>query len=138
MADRVRRVNYCAMKVPRRVGQGAKALEALRDANVGLLAFTGFPERSGKAQIDFVTDDMAGVRRVARREGWRLGKTKKGLLVQGDDRVGAAHRHLSKLAEAKINVTAADAVTAGKNRWGMIVWVKPKDFARAARVLGAR
>ena len=103
-----------------------------------LLAFTGFPDTGGKAQIDFVTDDIAGVRRVARREGWRLGKTKKGFLVQGEDRIGAAHRHLQKLADAKISVTAADAVTAGKNRWGMIVWVKPKDYARAARTLGAR
>ena len=138
MADRVRRVNYCTMKVPRRAGQGAQVLEALRDADVSLLAFTGFPDRGGKAQIDLVTDDMAGVRRVARREGWRLAKTKKGLLIQGEDRVGAAHRHLGKLADAKINVTAADAVTAGKGRWGMILWVKPKDYARAARTLGAR
>ena len=138
MADRVKKVRYCDMKVSRRAGQGAKVLEALREAEVGLLAFTGFPEASGKAQIDFVTDDIAGVRRVARREGWRLGKTKKAFLVQGDDRIGAAHRHLSKLADAKINVTAADAVTAGRKRWGMIVWVKPKDYARAGRALGAR
>jgi hypothetical protein len=138
MADRVKKVRYCAMKIPRRPGQGAKVLEALREADIGLLAFTGFPDTGGKAQIDFVTDDITGVRRVARREGWRLGKTKKGLLVQGDDRIGAAHRHLQKLADAKVNVTAADAVTAGKNRWGMIIWVKPKDYARAARTLGAR
>ena len=138
MADSVKKVNYCAMKVPARAGQGAKVLEALREENVGLLAFSGFPDRGGKAQVDFVTDDLTGLRRVARREGWRLGKTKKGFLIQGQDRVGAAHRHLAKLAKAKINVTAADAVTAGKKRWGMILWVKPKDVGRAGRVLGAR
>ena len=138
MADSVKRVKYCAMKVPARSGQGAKVLEALREGQVSLLAFSGFPDRGGKAQVDFVTDDIAGVRKVARREGWRLGKTKRGFLIQGQDRVGAAHRHLAKLADAKINVTAADAVTAGKKRWGMILWVKPKDYARAARTLGAR
>ena len=138
MADRVRKVKYCSMKIPRRAGQGSQVLEALREEGVNLLAFTGFPDTGGKAQVDFVTDDVSGLRRVARREGWRLAKTKKGLLVQGDDRVGAAHRHLKKLADARINVTAADAVSAGKNRWGMILWVKPKDYARAARTLGAR
>jgi len=38
----------------------------------------------------------------------------------------------------RINVTAADAVSGGKGRYGMIIWVKPKDYARAARALGAK
>ena len=37
-----------------------------------------------------------------------------------------------------INVTASDAVTAGKGRYGMLLWVKPKDFARAAKTLDAK
>ncbi len=45
---------------------------------------------------------------------------------------------LDKLADARINVVATDAVTAGKGRYGAILWVKPKDVAKAARVLGAR
>jgi len=52
--------------------------------------------------------------------------------------VGAVNRHLQKLAAAKINVTAADGVAAGQGRYGMILWVKPRDYARAARALGAR
>ncbi len=35
-------------------------------------------------------------------------------------------------------VTAVDAAAAGKGRYGMILWVKPKNYARAARALGAR
>jgi len=101
-------------------------------------AFSGFPIGAGKAQLDLVAEDMAAVRRVARKQGWRLSKTKKAFLVQGDDRMGACHRQLQKLADQKINVTAADAVAAGKGRWAMILWVKPKDYARAARLLRAR
>ena len=48
------------------------------------------------------------------------------------------HRHVQKLADERISVTAADAVAAGKGRYGMLLWVKPKDYARAARVLKAR
>jgi hypothetical protein len=138
MADRVRKVNYCYLKVSARAGQGAAVLAELRDAGVNLLAFSGFPIGGGKAQLDLVAENLSGVRRVARKKGWRLSKNKKGFLVQGSDQVGACHRHLQKLADQKINVTAADAVTAGKGRWGMILWVKPKDYARAARVLRAR
>lgn len=138
MADRVRKVSYCATTVSSRAGQGAKVLTELRKAGVNLLAFTGFPTKAGKAQLDFVTDDLAGVRRIARKNGWRLTKTKKGFLVQGRDEVGAVARQLQKLADHRINVTAADAVCAGKNRYGMILWVKPKDYARAARTLRAK
>jgi hypothetical protein len=77
------------------------------------------------------------VSRVARKEGWRLSRAKKGFLIQGDDKVGAVQRHLQKLAAGKVNVIAADAVTAGKGRYGMILWVRPTDYGRAARLLGA-
>ncbi len=137
MADRVRRMNYCYLKVPSRAGQGAKILGELKDAGVNLLAFSGFPDR-GKSQLDLVPENMAALRRVAKANGWRLSKAKRGFLITGSDAIGVAHRHLSKLAARNINVTAADAVAAGKGRYGMLLWVKPKDFARAARVLKAR
>jgi hypothetical protein len=138
MADRVRKVNYCYAKVSNRAGQGVKLLGEIRNAGVDMLAFSGFPIGRGKAQLDFVTEDMTGLRRLAKENGWRLSKTKKGFLVWGGDVPGAVHRHVQKLADRRISVTAADAVSAGKGRYGMLLWVKPKDYARAARVLKAK
>jgi hypothetical protein len=62
--------------------------------------YSGFPGAGGKAQIDLVADDLAGLRRAAKNGGWRLSAAKKRVLVQGDDRIGAVHRHLAKLAKA--------------------------------------
>ncbi len=138
MADRVQKVNYVYVKVPNRAGQGSRVLGELREAGVNLLAYSGFPIRGGKAQLDLIPDDMAALKRVARKNGWRLSTTKKGFLVQGNDQIGAVHRHIDKLAAHKINITAADAVAAGKRRYGMILWVKPKDYSRAAKVLRAK
>jgi len=59
-------------------------------------------------------------------------------LVQGEDKIGAVHRHIQRLADQKISVTAAQAVSAGKRRYGMILWVRPKSYNRAARVLRAK
>lgn len=137
MADRVRKINYCYVKVPNRAGQGARVLEEVRDAGIDLWAYSGFPVKGG-AQLDMATDDMTTLRRVAKRNGWRLSKPKKGFLVTGSDDVGAVYRTVRKLADKKINITAADGVCAGKGRYGMILWVKPKDYARAARALGAK
>jgi hypothetical protein len=138
MADSVRKVRYAYVMVPNRAGRGALVLDRLRAAGVDLLAYSGFPGSGGKAQIDLVTDDVAGLRRAAKESGWKLSGVKKGFLVQGDDRLGAVHRHLAKLGDAGVSVVAADAVAAGRGRYGMILWVKDKDYARAARALGAR
>lgn len=137
MADRVKKVNYCYVKVPNRAGQGAKILGELKDAGVGLLVYSGFPIKGG-AQLDMVPEDMAALKRVARKNGWKLSKVKKGFLIQGRDKLGSVQRHIDKLAEKKINIVAADAVAAGMKRYGMILWVRPKDYAKAARVLKAK
>jgi len=137
MADRVHKIRYCYVTVPNRAGQGARILGQLKEAGVSLLAFSAFPTTGGGSQIDLVTDSLAPVRRVARKNGWRLSRDKKGFLVQGMDRVGAIHDHVTKLAAEGINVTATDAVATGK-RYGLILWVKPRDYARAARALRAR
>jgi ACT domain-containing protein len=62
---------------------------------------------------------------------------KTGFLVQGDDRRGAVAEVLQKLADAAINVTAVDGVSAGAGRWGAILWVKPQSVNKAAKVLHA-
>ena len=138
MADRVRKINYCYTKVPNYSGQGEEALRALRDAGVNLLAYSAFPSTGRKAQMDFIPEDMSAFKKVARQQGWRLSKVKKGFLITGQERLGAVHRHFAKLSDAKINITAADALAAGKGRYGMLLWVRPKQYARAARALGAR
>jgi hypothetical protein len=137
MADRVHKVTYCYAMVPMRAGTGARFLSELRDAGVNLIAFSGFPAGNGRAQLDLIPEKMPKLRRLASKKGWKLGRTKNAFLIQGKDSVGAVNRHVKKLAASKISVTAADAVCAGKGRYGMILWVKPKDYARAARALGA-
>ncbi len=134
----VRKVNYVAIKVPNRAGTAAKVLGALAQGKVNLIAFTGFPDAGGKSQLDVVTRDLAGVRRVAKKQGWKLGATKRGFVAQGKDRVGAVHRQIKGLAKRGINMTAVDAVSAGRGRFGMVLWVKPKDYARATRALKAK
>jgi len=138
MADRVTKVSYSYLTVPNRAGQGERVLQQLEQAGVNLLAYHGFPVTGGKAQLDLFAENPVALRRVARKQGWKLSAAKKGFMVQGDDRLGAVRRHIRRLADQKISVTAADALCAGKGRYGMILWVKPKDYTRAAKALRAR
>ena len=134
----VRKMSYVNLKVPSRSGQAVNVLKALRDAGVNLQAFTGFPTGGGKSQMDLISDDLNGVKRVARAEGWRISKVKRGFMATGQDRIGAVHNILKRLANKNINVVAVDAVSAGKKQFGMIFWVKPGDYRRAASALNAK
>jgi hypothetical protein len=136
MAESIRRVQYFYVMAPDKPGEGARALQTLREAGVNLLAFSGFP--AGKrAQLDFVPEDPAAFRAVARRAKWKLTGPKVGFLIEGDDRTGVMADIYRRLADAKINIVASDAVIAGAGRFGAILWVKPRDVARTAKVLGA-
>jgi hypothetical protein len=134
--DTIRKVDYFAMDVPQKVGEGARVLTAIRAAGINLLAFTGFPS-GRKAQIDFVPEDAGAFKAAAKQAKLRLRTKKTGFLVQGDDHPGAVADLLSRLAHANINVTAIDAVCAGQGRYGAILWVKPREVNKAAKVLGA-
>jgi hypothetical protein len=136
MARTIRKVDYFAMNVPNRPGQAARTLETLAQAGVNLLAFTGFPDGRG-AQMDFVPEKSSAFLAAARKARLKVRPRKQGFLVQGSDAPGAVAGVLMKLAATKINVTAVDAVCAGKGRYGAILWVKSKDVSKAAKALGA-
>lgn len=136
MAETIQRVQYFYTEVSDKPGEGARLLNLLKDEGVNLLAFTGFP-KGRRAQIDFIPADQAAFRAAAKKAKVKLVGPKTGFLIQGDDRVGAIAEILAKLAEAKINVTAVDAVAAGFGHYGAILWVKPRDIKKATQVLGA-
>jgi hypothetical protein len=137
MADTVRRVGYYYVNVPDKPGEGERILSALKESKVNLLAYLGFPSGDGQSQVDLVPEDPAALRQAAESSGLTLSEAKQAFLIQGDDRVGAVSDVIAKLAEANINITAAAATSDGSGRYGMILWVAPADYERAAEALGA-
>ena len=137
MPDTVRKVNYFSIRVADKPGEAFRVLSTLVSAGINLLACTGFPRGRG-AQIDVVPDDARKSSAAGKKARLAFKPRKTGFLVRGEDRPGALADNLRKLAEKGINVTAIDGVTAGKGRWGAILWVKPRDVGKARRLLGAK
>ncbi len=133
MPDTIRLVDYFYIEAPDKPGEGARALSYLKEAGVNLLAIHAFP-KGRRAQMDFVPSDPAAFKAAAKAAKWKVVGPKKAFLIQGDDRTGALVEHFTKLGEAKVNVTAADALGAG--RFGAVLWVKARDVKRAAKALG--
>ena len=86
----------------------------------------------------YMPEDPAKLKRAAKKLGLELSTRKSGFLFQGDDRIGAMSEVFDKLADARINLIAVDAVSSGKGRFGAIFWVKPEAVAKTARLLGAK
>ena len=137
MATVVKKVAYFAMDIPNKPGEAACVLTGLAAAGVNMLAFTGFPS-GRKAQIDIIPEKVTLFKKAAKALELKTKAQKFGFLVQGDDKKGAVADLLAKLSEQKINVTAIDAVSAGKGRFGAILWVKSTDVNKAAKALKAK
>jgi hypothetical protein len=135
MPDTITLTDYYYTMVPDQPGEGVRVLKAIRDAGVNLLAYSGFPE-ARRTQIDFVPENVAAFLAAAKAAKVKLTGPKKVFLISGEDRPGAVAGIYEKLAAAKINVTATDAVCAGAGRYGAMLWVKPRDVKKAAKVLG--
>src|SRR5215471_917550 len=109
MPVEIRKVSYVYVTAPSKPGEAGRILGAIRNANINLLAFTGFPQARAKAQVDLIAEDVSALKAVAKQHKWTLSEPKRAFLAQGVDEVGAAMGPLETLGAANINVTAADA-----------------------------
>ena len=137
MSDVVKCIEYYYTTVPDRSGAGAKLLNALKTAHVNLLGFSGFPSGAGRAQLDFFPSNGRVFRAAARKAGIKLVGPKTAFLIQGQDRVGAIAIIADKLGKAHFAISALDAVTTGRRRYSAILWVKPGNVDRVAKILRA-
>jgi len=135
--DSIRKVGYYSILVPNTPGQTFRVLQTLVSAGINLMACNGFP-RGKQAQIDVVPDDSRKFASAVKKAGLAFQPKKTGFLIQGEDHPGALAGHLNKLALARINVTAVEALSPGGGRWAAILWFKGSDVARAGRVLRAK
>ena len=137
MADNVRLVSYFYTHCADSPGEAFRLLSTLKEGGVNLIAFSAFPEGMNRSQVDFIPENPDLFLKAAHKAGLTVSDKKQCFLIDGADRPGAVAEVLKRLADAKINVTAMDAVCSGGGRYGAILWVKPTALAAASTLLGA-
>ena len=135
MADLIRPVQYFKVQIADKPGALAGMLAPLREAGVNLMAVHAFP-RNRRTQVDVVPEDPTAFKNVAKEHKLKMQGPKLCLLVDGDDRPGALADLTDRLGSARINITAVTGLCAGQGRFGAILWVKPGDVKKAAKVFG--
>lgn len=135
MADMIRTAQYYKVQIADKPGTLTGMLAPLHEAGVNLLAVHAFP-RNRRTQVDVVPEDPTEFKNVAKARKLKIQGPKVCLLVDGDDRPGALGDLTDRLGSARINMTAVTGLSAGQGRFGIILWVKPRDVKKAAKVLG--
>ena len=135
MADMIRTTQYFKVQIADKPGTLTGMLTPLHQAGVNLLAVHAFP-RNRRTQVDVVPEDPTEFKNVAKAHKLKIQGPKMCLLVDGDDRPGALADLTDRLGLARINMIAVTGLTAGQGRFGAILWVKPGDVKKAAKVFG--
>jgi hypothetical protein len=133
---RIERVEYYYTVVPNKAGAGAKIFNELKEREVSLLAFNGFPLDAERSQLDLVPSSGTALVKAAQKVGLELVGPKVAFLISEWEHLGAVADILSKFERAGVNITAMQAIETGDWRYGAILWVKPADIDKASRALG--
>lgn len=136
MSVSIRCVNYFNTTVRDQPGAAYEVLSRIAAAKVNLLAFSAVPIGVEYTQLVLFPDDSKELSKAVEEHGLVLSGPNRALLVQGDDQLGAFANIHRQLTEANINVFASNGVTDGHDGFGYVVYVRPEDFDRAAKVLG--
>jgi hypothetical protein len=127
IATEISRVEYFYCTVQNRPGEAHSLLSSLASTGVNLLAFSAVPVSPEKSEQ---------LAKVASMEGLQLDGPQHALMVRGDDELGAIARIHERLANNRINVSAASGITDGKGGYGYILYVSADDINSASLALG--
>jgi hypothetical protein len=61
------KLEYYSVVVANKPGKGKHVLSALKEAGVNFVAIWGYPVGKGKAKIDLVAEDAAGLKKAAKK-----------------------------------------------------------------------
>lgn len=136
MPEIVKRVEYFYATVDNVPGEARRLLEFCSAHGVNLINFTAFPIEAGRAQLDFFPENAEKLKMAAGEAGIPLVGPKTAFFICGADRAGVLIEYHLRLADAGINVYASNGTSDGHGGFGYVLWVRPEDYEKAAKVLG--
>jgi len=131
---RVQRLTYFKTRVEDKPGALLAIMKELKARNIGLSGLWAYGTPSGRADVFVIPRNPDKL-----RETWKglaiLSEEGTGFFLRGPDKTGVLLKSLEALAMEGVNLVALSAVAIAGN-YGSLVWVKPEDTERVAKILG--
>ena len=131
----IKRVEYYNITVEDRAGEGAKLLSLFAGVGVSLLAFKAVPLEPLRTRFTLFPNDGLKMTDGAKKAGLELDGPYAALLIQGDDESGALADIYEKLSQAHIPVTESSGIADIKGGYGVVLYLKQEDCAKAVAAL---
>ena len=135
MASVIRRIEYFYTNIKDQPGEAYRLLTRLETLGTKLLAFSAMPTGINTTQFALFVDDARQFERMARQAGITLDGPYLALLVQGDVHLGELAEIHRRLFEGAVNVYASVGLADDENKYGYVIYIRPEEFERAARLL---
>ncbi len=135
MASSIRRIEYFYTNIKDQPGEAYHLLTRLEGVGTKLLAFSAMPTGINTTQFALFVDDARQFERMARQAGIVLDGPYQALLVQGDAQLGELAEIHRRLFEGSVNVYASVGIADEQAKYDYVIYIRPEEFERAARLL---
>ena len=136
MASSIRRIEYFYTNIKDQPGEAYHLLTRLEHMGTQLLAFSAMPTGIHTTQFALFVDDARQFERLAKQASIVLDGPYSALLVQGDAKLAELADIHRRLFEGSVNVYASTGMADEKGEYGYVIYIRPEEFERAARLLG--
>jgi hypothetical protein len=110
-------------------------MNAFKEAGINFTGLWGYPVAEATTRVDLVPEVPADFKKAAKKLKIQISEKQIGFWVSGKDKRGAIADVLQKLADAGVNVRAAQAICSGAGRFGALIQVDAEDVKAATKAL---
>ena len=135
MALDIKRVEYYNISINGQITDASKLLSTIVGAGVDFHAFKAIPLGPNQTQFTLFAKDSSKMTDGAKKSGLNLEGPYSALLIKGDEKSGALADIYKKLSQAGIQVDEACGIADINAGYGVILYLKQEDCAKALTVL---
>ena len=136
MASTIRRIEYFYTNIKDQPGEAYHLLTRLEALGTQFHAFSAMPTGIHTTQWALFVDDARQFERLARQANITLDGPYSALLVQGDTKLAELADIHRRLFEGSVNVYASVGIADEQGKYDYVIYIRPEEFERAARLLG--
>ena len=131
-----KKIELLTVQLEPKPGTLEKVYAAFREAKVNIIATWAYQMGPESAQAHFYASDVGKAKGVLEKLG-RSPKVEHACYVEGTDEVGRYHDLLKKIADAKVNIEATDAIAVG-GKFATLFFAQPDAIAKLCAAVDAK